>query len=653
MPVTSKLIATSHSTPKGSPSTHVPVLSTTRSVDHPAVTVTGPAGGESGIQSSSSSSLAIAPTTALHPSTTSRRVVKSSTTIANHSSQTGVPLAHDKASHGVPTAAIVAAAAVSSIVILGIIYKLWSMRRSRRRGGQYGTTPLPPPRSSVFAQSTYSGAGSRHPTNNTTTNSNSTIVQETRPSASDEAYSNNESGPLKPSTPTSPTPMRDQRPMSWISFDGKSTPRPLIPPPPNALLDLTPVPRSPANPFASSEDDVHERRSPRIVGSPLEAYVPEIHGDTANENYRLAQETSPASPLEDDNDDADGRSVVTSDLKAIPPLSLVDDDAPRPLPSYPSLPTAASSVTYMSSTASINNELDYPLRPPSRQPRSPPPQAVPISVISSSPISQQQPTYPNINSASPPHHPSYLRNSIYQPSPPIPPPSSDPYPSSASPPLDRRVSYASSVHTHRSGGARPSRQHGNNHPSSGSGNIGPGGIPRGAPHLPHVRAAVDIILPTPLAAQMNGSGVPIYAAAPTPSNGHSHAYRHSLYEVGGGPRTDVAKRRSRVGSQLRRSTSRTSVNSDAWADVTLSARHRQPPLPPVNANANGNGSGGVDRVRAPSQNISPSLRPNSQPPPPILPPLSLPPNSASPPPSPSPLLPPTRPWDDRNRGRTK
>jgi hypothetical protein len=633
MPVTSKPVATSDSTSKETSSTHIIVLSTTRSDAHSTTA-------ESESKSTSStSSFVIALTTSLHTSTTSKKAVKSSATIPNGSSQTSLPGAHGNTSHGVPIAAIVAAAAVSAIIILGIIYKLWTVTRSRRRGGQYGTTPLPPPRSSVFVQSTYSGAGSRHQANNTTTNSNST---KSRPSASDEAYSNNDSSLLKPPTPTPPTLMRSQRPASWISFDGNSIPRPPIPPPPptHTHVDSTPLPRSPADPFASLEDAVHERPNPEFV----EGHVPEIHGDGADESYRSAQETPTASPVDDDNDDR--INIITSDPMAVAPHSFVDDDAPGPLPSYPSLPTASTNATYMSSTAANHDEIDYPLRPP----RSPLPQAVPV--LSSS-ISQQPP-YPNVISA--PSSPSpysqsprqslYLRNS---PSP-IPP---DPYPSSSSSPLDRRLSYASSMHTHLSGDARSSRYYGNNYLSPGPSNIGPGGIPRGAPHLPHVRAAVEIVLPTPLAPQMSGVPIHVATSGPSSSSSPSHAYRNSMYERGGS-RTDVARRRSsRGGSQLQRSTSRASVNSDAWADVTLSARHRQPSLPlPLNGNASSSDIARVERVRTPSQSKSRSPRPDSQPPLPLPPPLLLPPDSTSLAPPPSPLLPPTRPWDDRNSDGT-
>lgn len=600
-------VTTVHSTQRETSSTHLiePPTTTPRSSTPAAASTHSPTTSGSGSLNLGDSS---STTTPVHSSTTSRRVHSSRTTW-NAPSQSSPPLSHDTPSHGVPTSAIVAAAAVSGILIIGIIYKLWLIR-SRRRNGQYGTTPLPPPRGSVIVQSTStSGAGYQYPTNSATVNSksNSATTQQIHPSEEserDEYYSNHE--PLESPAPALP---EDRRPVSWISFDGKSAPRPTLSvSPPNAFLDRPLSPNPLPDPFSSS-DDVNKRSDPESI-QPV--HGPGIHGDQAAPSPLDDDDDNDNDDNDDDddneNDDDEGGSVVTSDPTAA--ATLTKDDALGPLPSYPSLPTASSSTTHESSTVSSIDGIEYPLRPPGRQPRSPPPQAAPASSTS------QQPTYPNLNfnSAQSPRQSSYLRNSIYQPSPspsPLPPPIYDPYPSSSSL-LDRRVSYASSVHTHRSGGARSARHY----PTSG-------GIPRGAPHLPHVRAAVEIVLPTPLAPQMSGSNVPMYAVGSGPSSSSSHAYprRDSTNEVGGVSGTTDAARQwgSRAGSQIRRASSRLStVGTDPWADATLSARHQESSS--ANASSDGDraqiirtGSQSSKNSRSKSQ----SRRPASPPAPPV------------------------------------
>ena len=458
------------------------------------------------------------------------------------------------------------------------------MMRLRRRGGQYGAAPLPPPRSSpAHVRSVYSGVspGFQHSTNH----SDSSAAHQTRPSESDEEYSN--SGPALESPPAL---MRTERATSWVMFDGRSSPRSPTPSPPsNAHSDPSPPPppRSPANPF-SSEDDVNESHTHQRIISP--AQFPVMHRQ-ANGG---SQESSPVSPIEDEDDD--GKSDITSGPAALP----IKDGAPGPLPSYPSLPTPSTSATYMTSIASSSHDgVNDPLPPPSRHPpRSPPPH-----------VPQQQPTYAHSNptSALPqsPRQSSYLRNSTSSPF------SHDPYSSSQ---LDRRISRASSVHTHHSGGARSSRHYSNNY--SG------GWTPRGAPHLPHVRPSVEIVLPTPLAPQM--SGVPMYPV-PSTSSSHAHTRGAPTYETGGSSAAlgVGGQRSSRSGPPLQRSLSRSSVGSDTWADATLSARHHESSQSQVWTKSD---SGRVERSRTQRQ--------------------SIPRPSALDPPPPSPLLPPTRPWGD-------
>lgn len=615
-PTSTHAVATKPAQPAGGAGTSSPASSSVRASSTPGGTVRGKAGG-GGVNTVSSPSSTSVSTTSHAASKTSKAPAKakSSTTVRVGSSSTVIPLTPqqlDKPSKGIPKGAIAAIIVVVGVIVAAAAYRLWLYRARRRE--RSAAAPLPPVRQAFAGLSVYSKQGG---------GGQASAAAAPPPS---------QTGGEEDYWPLEPPHLRNQtRTNSWISFDGKSPATPS-----SASADASPIATmfasrasiaSPAqDPFASDVEVTRHRavgggEGNSQFGSPHHTGT---HGD--NTHFDSADDVIVNHMhMHGDGDVPDSPDNVAALLRYS-----FGEDPSRPLPDYPTLSEESDS------------------QGSSRQPRSPlPPQAMlPSSSISSHSSHSLQQGSGNANAA---------RNSYIQP--PYRAPSVPLLPNDTGVPASgsadgRGAFYSSSVGSRRSlrspgpSGSQSSRLRDSYIPTAATATSIRG---RGAPHLPHVRSTVEIVLPTPLAPQTPVLPLMHSGSISRPSSAFG-GYGYSDGEEARNPSRDRDRDRDRDRgrSTLRRSASRNSMSSvrtDAWTDATLAARH----LPQSQSQADSQPRSASTSRRAAEELVQAGgsmSRPGSR---------NGNGNGRNPPPPPQPPLPPlpnrTTPWADEPGSR--
>ncbi|KAF8315197.1 hypothetical protein DL93DRAFT_929334 [Clavulina sp. PMI_390] len=495
----------------------------------------------------------------------------SKTIYVNHSPTVSSIVYTDAPSKGVPTGAIIAAVVGGLIVLIALIFEFrrWRARLAARRDNGDGQR-LPPrdPRSAALVQSIYGRpstalemgtadrgdlepppslasrarafmSGSRNSTSSSSRRGRAATLNPVRtgglmnekPSSSDD-YAD------QPATPTSaldtpPAFPKEGRPVSWVSFNpsaptlagGRSSP--MLPLSGNSQQHLLNHSNASGDPFVT-ESEINLAAATRSPTANLrgDEELPPRAAATSPSPSRLENQYSP---------------------------TVTPAPYPNPRPSHDQNNGAGSELAY----ANGNSANSGPAVP--QRMMSPTHVKSPSSLQSHSSNSNSR---SSLSGASTP--PSFPVPQVG----PVPAPGPVPGPGN----YDRRISgygqqpprSTSALSAH----ASMSRPMSSYSISSGAGGGGPMSVTslrgRGAPHLPHIRAGVEIVLPAPLAPQVYGG--------PGGYNGNNSYSPQMMYQnPGSGPGSSTS---------LRRSTSRLSVASvapatDAWADVL--AGHHQPP----------------------------------------------------------------------------
>lgn len=272
-------------------------------------------------------------------------------------------ITHDKPSHGTPTGAIVAAVVVSTIVLIAILFQLWRWR-SRRQARSTAAIPPPPPRAAAFVQSIYGHSAIGGTARNEPAGLRSGAVN----AASESDEDSYDKSPLQPPV------MRNERPSSWITFEGKPSTANIN----GSSSHMPMLEHGSRDPFASdSEVSLSRHRgateSTTKMTKPVsgasstggQGQGPRNHGDDGQE---AGTGPSPVNPnlarlRQDDADVSPGMDPAA--VAAVMRYSF-GEESPGPLPGYPSLTPNNGSSDDESSGVS-----------PDRQPRSPPPKSLP------------------------------------------------------------------------------------------------------------------------------------------------------------------------------------------------------------------------------------------------------------------------------------